>query len=220
VRELPENVAAAILAPVRWSESSGPPPEPRDWLPERHAARRRWTSFARRQPSIRPRVALIADRSAVDAYRAGWDVVLVRPEDWATVLASELPEVLLVDSPVAGNDGAWSYRIAWTAHPDFFLQRDLAALSRWCAARGVLTVFRARESGTASVARWQDAARHLDLIVPADGASAEGYEAIEDRRGNVAPVPPPDLEDLALLGWLRATAEEPGAEAPSARAAA
>jgi hypothetical protein len=134
-------------------------------------------------------VAVIADRIALESYRLDWDVVTIRPEDWAMVLTVAPPDLLVVDSATDANGGAWTYRIAWTAHPDFFLQRDLGALVGWCAARAIPTVFRARDEGDTSVGVWADAARLFDLVLTSDEVAASAYGSLADLRGVVGRIP-------------------------------
>jgi hypothetical protein len=206
-RDLPESIATAFLAPVRSSRGSAPFRAPRrTWIAERAAARARWRAYAERPSAARARVAVVADDRELAGYRAQWDVVEIRPEDWAQVLGEHRPDVVVVDSARNGNGGAWAYRIMWTPHPDFFLQRDLSALVAWCAAESILTVFRARDVTRDADRTWSDAARHFDLIVPPTSAAAAAFERIADRRGLVGPVVPPDETPAVMLERIREAA--------------
>ena len=154
-------------------------------------------------------MAIIADRDGLAAYRAAWDVIAIRPEDWQTALDLS-PTLLVVDSARAGNGGAWSYRIARTAHPDFFLLRDLRALVDWCAERAIPTVFRVRESGAAASQDWATAAGLFDLVVAVDPDGEAAFAAMPDRHGLVicygATGSDSEAETAGLLRAIRAAA--------------
>lgn len=207
-RQLPEGLATAFLAPVRVPGQPQAPRPPADRAREREAAAERLAGFARRSLDARPRVAVIADTPALLAYREAWDVIAVRPEDWRSTLAAP-PELLVVDSARSGNGGAWSYRIAWTAHPDWFLLHDLRALTRWCAEHATPTILRIRD-GAAEIAAWADAAALFDLVLVHDEAMAAAVAALADRRGGIQRLPlpaaPGESDAVRLLGAVRAAA--------------
>ncbi|HET9436066.1 MAG TPA: hypothetical protein VFO50_04355 [Candidatus Limnocylindrales bacterium] len=205
-RQLPEALATALLAPVRIAGKPSPPPPPRDWGPERAAATARLAAFAARRDLVRPRVAVIADAAELDAFRTDWALVVIRPEDWAAVLAAEPPDLLVVDAARNGNGGAWAYRIAWTAHPDAFGQRDLRALVGWCTARSIPAIFRAPGGGVATVRDWSDVARYFDLVLAPDAEARAGYESLPDRRGTVVLAPWAETAGAAVVRGIRAAA--------------
>ena len=84
-RALPDALATALLAPVRVASKPPPPRPPRDWSPQRAAARDR---LARRAALLtgtggsRRRLAVIADGTDLEAWTRVHDLVAVRPEDW------------------------------------------------------------------------------------------------------------------------------------------
>lgn len=136
------------------------------------------------------RIALVADEPLAGWLSAAFDAVLVRPEDWRRVLDGRLPHLLVVQDARWGNAGAWQYRIAWTAHPDFLLLRDLSALAEWCAGRGVPTVFLATRPGP-DAESFLPAARLFDLVVAPDRSTADRYFTDRRDRHAVAAVPTP-----------------------------
>jgi len=179
--ELPRSVLAAARAPSL--EVAPPRPAGVPIGPARAAARTRLEGFqqAGRGSGGRLRLAVIADPPfAAEAALAG-DVVAVRPEDWRDVLTATPPDVLVVESAWRGNDGAWQYRIAWTAHPDGLGHRDLRPLLAWCAERGIPSVFW-HTGSAAAVPRFREAAALCDLVV-ADAPAADAFAAMAERRG-------------------------------------
>lgn len=190
-RQLPEALATALLAPVRLPGKPSPPRPPRDWTREREEARLRLARAAERLRDREParlRVAVIADDPELARLREVLDLDELRPEDWAEVLdaglaAGSCPDLLLVTTARNGNGGAWTYRIAWTAHPDGILHRDLEALTKWCAAHDVPTVFATTEAGPTFAATWGDAARLFDLVLVPDPTIAAVVDERPDRRG-------------------------------------
>ena len=56
-------------------------------------------------------------------------------------MESEPPDLLLIGSAWHGNGGSWQYRIATHAHHLSVGLPDLTALTAWCAARDIPSVF-------------------------------------------------------------------------------
>jgi len=163
------------------------------------------------------RVAAIADDGLAGLLRETCDAVLVRPEDWRADLEARPPHLLLVESARRGNGGAWQYRIAWQAHPDALLRRDLRALVGWGAARDIPCVFW-DTAGVPGTDRFVDAAASFDLVAAPDEVAAARHRDHPDRRGAgvvvlPAPVGPDDLgaafRRLAATAGIR-IAGEPG----------
>ncbi|MBI2776431.1 MAG: hypothetical protein HYX57_04070 [Chloroflexi bacterium] len=211
-RQLPEALATALLAPVRLPGKPPPPARPRDWTREREGARLRLVRAAERLRDRDPaslRLAVIADAPELARLSEVHDLDELRPEDWADVLdaglaAGSCPDLLLVTTARNGNGGAWTYRIAWTAHPDGILHRDLDALTNWCAAHDVPTVFATTEAGPAFDAIWGDAARLFDLVLVPDATIAAAVDERPDRRGTGARLAPVGLaaDIAAALGAI------------------
>ena len=195
-RSLPIDLATALLAPIR---VPGPPPPPvaaRDWSPERTAAGARLRQAAQRwatgQPEISP-FAVIADADDLADWGRSSRLIELRPEDWAVVLehgeaAGTLPDALLVTSTSAGNHGAWAYRLGQVAHPDAFLQHDVAALVAWFAGRGLPSIFLVTDHGADAVADWGSVGRLFDLVLAPSETVAAGFSARSDRQGMEARV--------------------------------
>ncbi|MEO7664894.1 MAG: hypothetical protein ABIV26_07180 [Candidatus Limnocylindrales bacterium] len=191
VRELPERLLTALLAPVRVAAPGEASPIPRDRSAERRAASERLTATAARLADREPaslRLAVIADEALLAELGGAARVTAIRPEDWAIELdaleaAGDGPDLLVVTTTRHGNGGAWTHRIAWTASSDWFLMHDLRALVGWFAARDRAAVFVVTEPGSAAVPLWTDAAAHFDLVLVPDAATGAAYDANPDRRG-------------------------------------
>jgi hypothetical protein len=226
-RAAPDGFLTALLAPVRPPGAPPPPRPPRDWGPDRAAAAARLAAAADRLESVPLAdlgVAAIADAPELEALTRACRVIPLRPEDWASELerAGEdgaVPTLLLVTSARNGNGGAWRYRIGWYAHPDSLLLRDLDALTRWCSARGIATLFVLTEmgNGPARLAGWTDAARLFDLVLVAGDALVAEVEALPDRRGAGAVRLPDGDAPAAILraDVLRFAAPRPAAVRPA-----
>jgi hypothetical protein len=186
IRALPADLATAAFAPVRVRGTSGPTPPPRTWDAERAAAARRLARAGREPLELAAladlRVAAIADARLAGLLRETCDAAFVRPEDWRADLDARPPHLLLVESARRGNGGAWQYRIAWHAHPDALLRRDLRALVGWCAARDIPSVFW-DTAGEPATDRFVDAAELFDLVAAPDDAAAARHRSHPGRRG-------------------------------------
>ncbi|HMJ79848.1 MAG TPA: hypothetical protein VK592_02255 [Candidatus Dormibacteraeota bacterium] len=183
---LPAELLRAALAPVRLATIPSASALPPDWTAARAAARER---LARLEAPAgvalaadRLRVAFVADTPLAANLSGACDGIALRPEDWQATLATRPLDMLLVESAWAGNGGTWQYRIAWYAHPDSILLRDLKALLAWCAERAVPSVFWDRASRVDGD-RFREAAVRFDLIVTADPGRASWYRGSADRRG-------------------------------------
>ena len=133
----------------------------------------------------------------------------MRPEDWAITLerteaAGSPPGALLVTSARAGNHGAWAFRLGSVAHPDAFLERDVAALVAWFADRGLPSIFLVTDDRPGAATDWGAVARLFDLVLAPSESLARALSARPDRRGIEARVSTAsDLEDvLAAIGAL------------------
>lgn len=204
-RSLPSDVATALLAPIRVPGPAAPPVAARDWAPERAAAAARlrqaagrWAGDARAASSI----AAVAAGPDLVAWRRSSRVIELRPEDWVAVL--EAAETAgssvraLVVSTTAGNHGAWAFRLGLVAHPDAFLERDMAALVAWFAERGLASILSVVDGGADAVATWGSVARLFDLVLAPGETVAAGFSARPDRRGIEARVShrPADLAEI------------------------
>jgi hypothetical protein len=210
---------AALVEAARGSRVSEARPAAvtiRSYAAEREAARRRLAGGGSGR-AVDPgglRVALIADERLGDYLEAACRPIRVRPEDWQAQLAAATPDLLLVESAWQGNGGAWQYRIAWYAHPEALLQRELRGLVAWCAARDVPTVFW-DTAGLPYLRRFRDAACQFDLIVVPDGAAASAYASLSERRGaGIGLVTVPEGPEAAQEG-LRAIATLAGFTVPA-----
>jgi hypothetical protein len=210
IRRLPHDLLAAALAPVRTRGSAPSPKQPRSWASERAAARGRLAGEGRPPRELESIadlcVAAIADEPLASWLCDGCDAVLVRPEDWQTVLERRPPHLLLVADAWWGNGGAWQYRIAWHAHPDALFLPDLRALTDWCAQRGVPSVF--LDCHGLDTDRFAEAAALLDLVVAPDEATARRYLELPNRRGAgaaVAAVPAGPASTVGLLERIAPT---------------
>jgi hypothetical protein len=213
IRALPADLATAALAPVRVRGASGAPPPRRTWEPERDAAHRRLSRAGRGPLELAAladlRVAAIADEGLAGLLRGACETLFVRPEDWRADLESRPPHLLLVESARRGNGGAWQYRIAWHAHPDALLRRDLGALVGWCATRDVPCVFW-DTVGVPGTDRFVDAAASFDLVAAPDAVAAARHRDHPDRRGAGVVVLPPPVESDGARANLRRLAATAG----------
>lgn len=179
---------AALLAAARMPPIGAglpPPRPPRSLEPERAAARGRLAAFdqlAAVTPPRRLRIALIGDAPLAAWFGESCTVIAVRPEDWRDTLGPSPPDLVVVGSALYGDDGAWQYHVAWYAHPDALLLRDLRALLTWSAEAGIASIFWDTQ-GAAGVRRFRASAALCDLIVAADPAAVAAYAALTDRRG-------------------------------------
>lgn len=212
LRRLPEDLLSAALAPVRVRGTSAAPAPSRTWEAERAAARRRLARVSGAPLELgrlaELRLAAIADDGLAALLREACDAVLVRPEDWRAALEAHPPHLLLVESAWRGNGGAWQYRIAWHAHPDSLLRRDLRALVAWCAVRDIPSVFW-DTAGAPATDRFVDAAALFDLVAASDEVAAGRHREHPDRRGAgvvVLPLPTERTGVKRALARLAATA--------------
>jgi hypothetical protein len=197
-RSLPAGVIRALRTPVGTLPRAEVRP-PRDPRHERVAAARRLiaarSSLADRTPATL-RLALIADAADEAALVATGPATTLRPEDWMSVLETEAPDAVLVTSARAGGHGAWTYRVAWVAHPDRILGGALEALLAWCRERDIPSVFALTTGETAALDEWLDAADRCDLVLVPDAASAARISADPGRRGAAVVVDTPDRPGL------------------------
>lgn len=205
-RSLPIDFATALLAPIRVPGPPAPPVTARDWSPERTAAAARLRQAAQRWATGEPEIssfAVIAEAGDLAVWGRSSGLIELRPEDWAVVLehaeaAGTLPNALLVTSTNAGNHDAWAYRLGQIAHPDAFLQHDVAALVAWFAGRGLPSIFLVTDHGADAVAEWGSVARLFDLVLAPSETVAAGFSARPDRQGIEARVSsrPADLGEI------------------------
>jgi hypothetical protein len=188
-RGLPAAVIRALVRPTPGVPAAEPPGPDRvaDLVADRAAASGRIRATAARLASAaRPAVlAVVADDAERAALRAAGPVLVIRPEDWVATMEAASPDLLLVTSTRAGNGGAWTHRIAWAAHPDRLLGRDLDALLRWCADHDIATVFAVTPGGAAALDDWRDAADRFDLVLAPSAGTADALAASTARRGAV-----------------------------------
>ena len=209
-RSLPIDFATALLAPIRVPGPPAPPMAARDWSPEREAAGARLRRAAQRwanERTARPAFAVIADDDDLAAWGRSGCLIEVRPEDWAVVLerteaAGSPLGALLVTSTRAGNHGAWAFRLGAVAHPDAFLERDVAALVAWFADRGLPSIFLVTDDRPGAATDWGAVGRLFDLVLAPSEDLARALSARPDRRGIEARVSTAaGLEDvLAAIG--------------------
>lgn len=184
-RGLPAAVVRTLMRPA------GPAAPPlrrpaRDVAADRAAAAARVRATALRLTGTgdgTATFAVIADGPELTALRAAGPVIAIRPEDWLTTLEAEPPDLLLVTSAREGNGGAWTYRIAWTVHPDRLPGRDLDALLGWCASHRIATVFAVTAGESVALEDWRDAADRFDLVLVPEAAVASDLDASAGRRG-------------------------------------
>ena len=136
---------------------------------------------------------MIADADDLADWGRSSRLIELRPEDWAVVLehgeaAGSLPDALLVTSTSSGNHGAWAFRLGQVAHPDAFLQLDVAALVAWFAGRGLPSIFLVTDHGADAVADWGSVGRLFDLVLAPSETVAAGFSARPDRQGMEARV--------------------------------
>ena len=218
-RSLPESLATALLAPVRLPSKPAPPQPPRDWSPNRIAAAARLKQAVRLDPAgpggnaspgatRRRVVAVIANPPDLEALSATAEMIELRPEDWADVLdamhdAGNGPDALVVVATEIGFAGAWAYRIAWAAHPDSFLHRDLSVLIGWFQEHDTPSILAITDARPEALATWGDAADLFDLVLAATPEAAAAYTKRPSRRGSEAMILSDPLGLERVLAALR-----------------
>lgn len=85
-----------------------------------------------------PRVAAVLDEFSRICLEPECELVLPGPDEFASVLGSAPPDLLLVESAWNGNRGAWRSRVESSLRG---FDRDLARLVDWCHRHGIPTVF-------------------------------------------------------------------------------
>lgn len=153
-------------------------------------------------------MAVIANAPELGALSGAADLLELRPEDWADALdamdgAGRAPDFLVVVATEMGNLGAWAHRIAWAAHPDSFLHRDLSALICRCQERGTPSILVITDARPEALATWGDAADLFDLVLAATPEAAAAYTKRPSRRGAEAMALSDPLDLERVLAALR-----------------
>ena len=151
-------------------------------------------------------VALVADEPLALALAPECTTIRIRPDDWPAVLADRQPDLLLVESAWRATAGAWQYRIAWYGHPLAIGLDDLRALTEWCRANGIPSVFW-DTAGPVAAGRFDEAAALFDVILVADPALIDHYDTLPTRRASVVD---------CLLAGVQFRRHHPAGPAPAA----
>jgi hypothetical protein len=126
------------------------------------------------------RIAAIMDEFSRMAFEPEIDYVEISPDDWRAVLEPAPPDLLLVESAWQCNGGRWRHRISRSSgvHP------DLEALTSWCRAHDVPTVFWNKEDPV-NFERFHASAVLFDHIFTTDADCIPRYRKLagHDRVG-------------------------------------
>ena len=190
------NEGIASLRKFLWHLRTGGPAQARTWLQREAAAagyrkletvrgaegawvgrgRRKRLRFRAAEPGRRraaappaATVAVILDDFSLLAFGEEWSCIQLSPQDWEAQLAAEPVDLLFVESAWAGNGGRWSGKIAGAGGDSV-----LAALTAWCRARDVPTVFWNKEDPP----HYDDflpAAKLFDFVFTSDAGRLDAY---------------------------------------------
>ena len=138
-------------------------------------------------------VALVADEPLARALGPECRVIAISPGDWQATLEADRPDLLLVESAWRANGGAWQYRIAWYGHPISIGLPDLRALTGWCSANRVPSVFW-DTAGPVARGRFDEAASLFDVILSADPAGLAYYDSLSTRRAAIIDLLEPGVQ--------------------------
>jgi spore maturation protein CgeB len=103
------------------------------------------------------------------AFSYEFSYVPIHPENWQSAL-SDPPDLLLVESSFAGNEGTWTNEIAGFCPP----RPALRGLTEWCRSNGIPTVFWNKED-PANFEWFIGAASAFDWVFTVDANSIDRY---------------------------------------------
>ncbi len=223
---LPVELGRALIEPLEPIRIPPRPVAPEHVRDEARAAVRaatleRWLHPEPLRPLAGLRVAIIADRPLIDGLAPECHLVELRPDRWRSQMEVERPDLLLVSSARDGNGGSWRYRVATHAYRPSIGLPDLAALTAWCTANGVPTVFW-NVDDPVQTDRFAEAAAMFDWIFTVDPGSVDAYLALPLRRAAAVDVLRPAVQPRVALMRVQTEAPTPsalmiGAGAPSWR---
>lgn len=118
----------------------------------------------------KPRVGVILDDFSFLGFSFEWDCVPLSPKNWQAELESIKPDFVFVESAWGGTQGRWAGKIARTSNPEV-----LSALTAWCSAQNIPTVFWNKEDPP----HYEDflpAARLFDFVFTSDAGRIPSYQ--------------------------------------------
>ncbi|MPZ88442.1 MAG: methyltransferase domain-containing protein [Nitriliruptorales bacterium] len=166
---LPREVLQIVRRPSQWHDP------PRRVGPTTLGSRVSIPSLSPPQgPIVRPdlKVATILDPFSALCFRYEFQCVSFGQSDWRRVLERQRPDLLLVESAWAGNDGRWSHTMTAGGGP----RAPLVELVGWCRRRGIPTVFWNKED-PASHDLFLATARQFDHVFTVDEQCLLRYRA-------------------------------------------
>jgi glycosyltransferase involved in cell wall biosynthesis len=100
------------------------------------------------------KVAFILDEFSYQCFKYECNLIPITPENWKSVILTEKPDLLLVESAWHGNNGAWSGKLTHNI-------RDAVLLVEYCRTNNIPTVFWNKEDPYSfdlfiSIAKWFD----------------------------------------------------------------
>jgi len=132
-------------------------------------------------------IGLVADEPLRLALGAECTLIVLTPGNWRAAVAATRPDLVLVESAWRAAAGAWQYRIAWYGHPTSIRLVDLRALTEWCSANDVPSIFW-DTAGPVGRGRFDEAASLFDVILTSDPAGLAHYDALATRRATIVDV--------------------------------
>lgn len=185
------RIPGAALRAVRGGGSGGPAPE-RPRVPTPPDLRRMGgsSSAARIGAGRHARsltIGLVADEPLTLALGGECTSVVLTPANWRAAVAATRPDFILVESAWRAAAGAWQYRIAWYGHPTSIRLLDLRALTGWCSANDVPSIFW-DTAGPVGRGRFDEAAALFDVILTTDPAYLAHYDSLPTRRATTVDV--------------------------------
>lgn len=125
-------------------------------------------------PIARPglTVATILDQFSALCFRYEFCTLAFGQDDWRRTLEHQRPDLLLVESAWAGNDGRWSHTMTSRGGP----RPPLVDLVRWCRQRDIPTVFWNKEDPP-GYERFLPTARLFDHVFTVDEHRLPAYRA-------------------------------------------
>lgn len=116
-------------------------------------------------------VATIVDKFSQTAWSHEFPTLAVTPGSWKQQVEETPPDLLLVESAWAGNDGAWQYQLTGSKAPS----APLRELVSYCRTRGIPTVFWNKEDPP-HFADFLDTARLFDVVLTSDSRLVPEYQ--------------------------------------------
>lgn len=117
-------------------------------------------------------VLMIADEFTLRAFAHEWTVVTATPENWKTVIDSQKPAFVFVESAWEAVEGAWKYHLVGQSAP----RQSIVDLTAYARATGIPTLFWNKEDPP-HFEDFLETARLFDVVCTTDGDKIESYRS-------------------------------------------